>query len=125
MKELHELKEKLMDELKDYGRKEMTAGNLEVVDKLAHATKNLCKIMEDEEGYSGRYMPWAYDDGMDRRSYNDRSYNDRSYARRDSRGRYSSEGYSRHGLADKLRDLMEEAPDEQTRMEIKRLVDKM
>ena len=123
MKELHELKEKLMDELKDYGRKEMTAGNLEVVDKLAHATKNLCKIMEDEEGYSGRYMPWAYDDGT--RSYNDRSYNDRSYARRDSRGRYSSEGYSRHGLADKLRDLMDEAPDDQTRMEIKRLVDKM
>lgn len=122
MKELHELKEKLMDELKDYGRKEMTAGNLEVTDKLTHTIKNLCKIMEEEDGYSGRYMPWAYEGD---RSYNDRSYNDRSYARRDSRGRYSSEGYSRHGLADKLRDLMDEAPDEQTRMEIKRLVDKM
>lgn len=118
MKELHELKDKLMDELKDYGRKEMTAGNLEVVDKLAHATKNLCKIMDDEDGYSGRYMPWAYE--------GDRSYNDRSYARRrDSMGRYASEGYSRHTLTDKLRDLMGEAPDEHTRMEIQRLVDKM
>ena len=112
MKELHELKEKLMDELKDYGRKEMTAGNLEVVDKLAHATKNLCKIMDDEDNYSGRYMPWAYED--------------RSYARRrDSMGRYATEGYSRHTLTDKLRDLMGEARDERTRMEIQRLVDKM
>ena len=100
MKELYELKERLIDELKDYGRKELTAGSISTIDTLAHATKNLCKIIEDGE-YSNRW-----DDG-------------RSY-RRDSMGRYS-----RHSLSDKLRDLMNDAPDDQTRMEIKRLVDKM
>ena len=119
MDELYALKEKLCEELKDYGKKELTAGSLTTIDSLAHTIKNLDKILDAYgRNYSGRYMPWAYDDGT-------RSYNDRSYTRRDSRGRYSSEGYSRHGLADKLRDLMDEAPDEQTRMEIKRLVDKM
>ena len=45
MHELYELKEMLMNELKEYGEKgEMTSGTLDVVDKLSHAIKNLCKI---------------------------------------------------------------------------------
>jgi len=112
MKELHELRDKLCDELKEYGKKDLSAGSLDVVDKLTHTIKNLDKIME-EDGYSG-YYPYAYDDGMNRGSR-------RSYARgRDSMGRYS-----RDGLADKLRELMDEAPDDRSRMEIKRLIDKM
>ena len=106
MKELHTLKERLVDELKDYGKMEMTTANLDKIDKLAHAAKNVCKIIESEdEGNSGHYYPYSYNRG--------------SY-RRDSMGRYS-----RDGLADKLRELMDEAPDDRTRMEIKRLVDKM
>ena len=104
MKELYELKESLMDELKDYGRKDMTATNLEVVDKLTHTIKNLCKIIAD-----GEYSNW---DGT------------RSY-RRDSMGRYARDGYSRHDLSDKLRELMNDAPDDRTRMEIQKLVDRM
>ena len=103
MKELHELKERLVDELAEYGKKDLTAGNLEVIDTLAHATKNVCKIIEDE-GYSGTYG--GYTDG-------------RSY-KRDGMGRYS-----RIGLKDKLHDLMDEAPDDRTRMEIKRLYERM
>ena len=103
MKELYELKERLVDELKDYGKTELTASNLEKIDKLAHAAKNVCKIIESEdEGNSGHY-PYSY----------------RSY-RRDSMGRYS-----RDGLADKLRELMNEAPDEKSRMDIQRLIDRM
>lgn len=106
MKELHTLKERLVDELKDYGKMEMTSANLEKIDKLAHAAKNVCKIIESEdEGNSGRYYPYSYNRG--------------SY-RRDSMGRYS-----RDGIADKLRDLMDEAPDEKTRQEIQRIVDRM
>ena len=101
MKELHDLKEKLVDELKDYGKMELTSANLDKIDKLAHATKNICKIIDDE-GYSGMYP------------------HDVSYRGRDSLGRYS-----RTGLADKLRDLLVEAPDDHTRMEIKRLIEKM
>lgn len=124
MHELYQLKEMLCKELKEYGDKgEMTAGTLEVVDKLAHTVKNLDKIIEvyEDEGNSG-YYPYAYDDGMNRggRSYNG-SYRGRSYARRrDSMGRYS-----RDGLADKMRELMEDAPDDRTRQEIKRLVEKL
>ena len=110
MKELHELRERLCDELKEYGKKDLSAGSLDVVDKLTHTIKNLDKII-DADGYSGHY-PYVYD-GMSRGS-------DRSYARRDSMGRYS-----RSGLTDKLHELMDEAPDDRTRMEIKRLIDKM
>lgn len=123
MKKLHELKDKLIDEIEEYNDKgRLSKDDALTLKALTGSADHLCNIIEGESGYSGHYMPWAYEGD---RSYNDRSYNDRSYARRDSRGRYSSEGYSRHGLADKLRDLMDEAPDEQTRMEIKRLVDKM
>ena len=58
MHEIYELKEMLMKELEEYGSKgELTGGSLDIVDKLAHATKNLCKIieaMEEEESYSER-----------------------------------------------------------------------
>ena len=124
MHELYQLKEMLCKELKEYGDKgELTAGTLDVVDKLAHTVKNLDKIIEvyEDEGNSG-YYPYAYDDGMNRggRPYNG-SYRGRSYARRrDSMGRYS-----RDGLADKMRELMEDAPDDRTRQEIKRLVEKL
>ena len=106
MKELHELKEKLIDELKEYGKRDLSGSTLDAVDKLAHATKNLCKIIEDEDGYSNTY-PY------------DRSY--RGYSRnRDGMGRYS-----RDGLSDKLRELMHDAPDDRSRDEIKRLIEKM
>lgn len=119
MKELYELKEKLCDELKEYGHKDMSAGSLDVVDKLAHTIKNLDKIIENYEGgYSGNYV-----DG--------RMYDGRSYARnRDARGRYSSRGYSRNysysgDMIHELNDLMEEAPDERTKQEFKRFIQKI
>lgn len=126
MHELYELKEKLLDELKEYGGKEMSAGSLDVIDKLAHATKNLCKVIEayEEEGYSER-------GGMGGGSYRG------SYARgRDSRGRYTSRrGYSGRGegdyyrtaddITEKLHEMMDSAPDEKTRTEIQKLISRM
>jgi len=123
MHELYELKEKLMDNLSDYSKKEMTASNLEIVDKLTHTIKNLCKIIEDSE-YSemdgssyarrgGRYSRtgMVYADGRGR------GIN----APRDTRGRYSSND----GLVGELRELMEEAPDQKTRMEFEKFIHKM
>ena len=141
MHELYELKEKLMDELKEYGSKdEMTAGTLEVVDKLAHTIKNLCKIIEDAEEYSEAYGGGSYEGSYDG-SYEGRSMRGGSYARggsmrggssyargrgrnakRDSMGRYSSDNDM---IIEQLRDLMEEAPDMKTRQEIERFVKKM
>lgn len=127
MHELYELKEKLLDELKEHGSKELSAGSLEIVDKLAHATKNLCKVIEaceEEEGHSSRYYPeeYTYEGGSNRRG----SYRGNSYRRRDSMGRYARDGYSRTmGMADKLRGMMQDAPDEATRQELQKMIGKL
>ena len=100
MKELYELRDKLCDELKSYGKKDMSTGSLDVVDKLAHAVKNIDKIIDAGEGYSGRS--------------------------RDSRGRYSRGGYSYHSdMLGELRHLMNEAPNDETRHEFQRFINKM
>lgn len=118
---LYELKEMLCKELEEYGKKgELTAGSLEIVDKLAHAVKNLGKIIEmveedDEMGYSerggsyrGSYARAGGQGGGQGGGRGGRSNRGGSYAspgrgrgsnaRRDSMGRYSSDGgYSRQG----------------------------
>jgi len=101
------------------------------------------------------YCIWQYEDDMDGESYDDGmsyergrtrrgSYDDgMSYARgrrnakRDSMGRYSREpyrdgrsyrGYSRDGkdeYREQLMDMMDTAPDEQTRQSIQRMIDQM
>ena len=43
---MKELKEKLMSELKEYGRCELTSSTLDIIDKLAHALKNVMRIEE-------------------------------------------------------------------------------
>lgn len=145
MHDIMNLKEMLMDELSEYGRKgEINAGSLQAIDTLAHATKNLCKIIEDaeEDEYSGAYggrSSYARG-GRGRSSYDGMMYEgDSSYgssyargrgrnARRDSRGRYSRE-YSRadamEEMTEQLRGMMEQAPDEKTRMGIERLMQQM
>ena len=128
MHELYELKGMLCKELKEYGEKgELTAGSLETIDKLAHAMKNLDRVIEayeDDGEYSGR----SYPDGMGgsyargRYSREGRSYaRGRMNARRDSMGRYSRDD----GMVEELRDLMKDAPNEAIKRDIQRLVDKM
>lgn len=131
MHAIYDLKEMLCKQLEDYGKKgELSAAVLERVDMLAHAVKNLDRIIEsmEESEYSER---------MDGRSYGGRSYRDGSSydggrsmargrnARRDSMGRYASDGYSRGDMADQLRDMMDEAPDDRTRQELQRLASKL
>lgn len=134
MKELYELKEKLCKELKEYGNKEMSAGSLEVVDKLSHAIKNIDKIIEnyEEEGYSGRNSrrSYGYDYAMasNERGNGRRGGSSRRGSRRGSRNSMNSydDGYSYHDdMIDELNDLMEDAPDERTKQEIKRFIQKL
>lgn len=92
---LYELKEKLVKELEEFSKKEITASSLATIDTLAHAAKNICKIMETGDGYSE-------DGGSYRGSY-----------RRDSRGRYSSSYYNAaDDMVNKLDELMHTAPEE-------------
>ena len=133
MHKLYDLKDMLCEELEKYGdKRDLSAGSLDVVDKLAHAIKNIDKIIEagEEEGYSERYM---YDGGSYARG---RGRN----ARRDRMGRYSRE-YNRDGMSyrrdgysrddareeytEKLRRMMDEAPDQRTREAIERMMDSM
>ena len=133
MHKLYDLKDMLCEELEKYGdKRDLSAGSLDVVDKLAHAIKNIDTIIEagEEEGYSERYM---YDGGSYARG---RGRN----ARRDAMGRYSRDGYSRNyddgysgrrgysrddarqDYADRIRRMAEEAPDEETRMRMERMM---
>ena len=112
----------------------LSAGDAEYVDRLAHILKSVKGVIKMEEeaemddGYSERMYSRGYDRGSYRGSYDGGSYGrGRMNARRDSMGRYSSnDGYSRGGnMVDELRELMMDAPDEQTRQEMQRLIDKM
>lgn len=131
MHELYELKEMLCKELEEYGQKgELTAGSLEVVDKLANTIKNLCKIIDmyEDDEYSSR--GGYYEDGMGGsyarggshvrggRGGNRGANQYGSYARG---GRYSRDG----GMIEDLRELMQDAPDERTRQEFQKFIHKM
>ena len=100
MNEIYELKEMLMKELEEYGRKGelKDVGSLDVVDKLAHSIKNLCKIIEAEE-MEGESSMASYARGGSRAMGGQSSYarGRTGNVRRDSRGRYSREGDSYRG----------------------------
>lgn len=140
MHELYELKEMLMKELEEYGKKgEMSSGSLEVVDKLTHTIKNLCKIIEDYEMEGGSsYEGGSYrrgggssyegrESGQSRRGGSSYARGRGRNARRDSMGRYSREGYSQgaEDMVQELRELMEDAPDDRTRQEFQRFIQKI
>ena len=129
MHKLYDLKDMLCEELEEYADKgKLDMGGLEIVDKLAHAIKNIDKIMESEysEGrsYRGSYRG-NYGEGSYRGNYGEESY--RSYARgrgrnarRDSMGRYASAD-----MRMEIERLMDEAPDEETRMKLERFMQSM
>lgn len=118
MHDLYNLKDMLCRELKQYGKSgELSLSSLEMIDTLAHAAKNVEKIIEceDKAEYSRRNEysngGYYYDDGN-------------SYRRgRDRMGRFVSRDGSE--MARKLRGMMEDAPDEASRREIQRLAEKM
>lgn len=131
---MHKLIDFLCDELEDLERKAEKEGKLSMaevqyLDTLAHAKKNLMKAEEmSEEGYSER----GY-------SMGDHSYRDgHSYARgrgrnarRDAMGRYSSRTYpmdysmAADDMVSELRDMMHDAPDEQTKREFQKFINKI
>lgn len=108
MHKLEELRDMLMAEIEKCTDKGISAGSLDVIDKLTHAVKSIDTIMAMEEaGYSND--GYSYARGR------------RGNVRRDSMGRYSSRyddgnyrsnnsyRYSRddakHDLADELREM--------------------
>ena len=114
MHKLYDLKEMLCEELEEYADKsKLDMGGLEIVDKLAHAIKNIDKIIAmDEESYSNEY----------RRKDMGTSYRDR----RGYRGGTSYRRMSRAGdMMAELHEMREDAPNETIRKEIDNLIHKM
>lgn len=111
MHKMEELKEMLCRELDEYAKRgELSAGSLDIIDKLTHSIKSIDTIIA-MEGYSG-----------------DEYSNNGSYARRrDSMGRYARRGSSydyardysnaeaKDELKEELKGLMQDAKDDETR----------
>ena len=113
--EMHQLEDKVASSHK------LSSAELQYLDTLAHARKNILKGDEmEEESYSGDYgRRYAYD-------YTDDTSYGRSYARRrDSMGRYSRRYSGDEAMLDSLRDMMEAAPDERTKAEYRKFIAKM
>ena len=130
MDAVYDLKDMLCEELEEYGKKDkLDVGGLEIVDKLAHTIKNLDKIIEsyEDEGYSEAYYDGSYEGtgnmggGNMGGSYAMARGRGRN-AKRDSMGRYSRDGKM---MAQELRELMEDAPDERIRMELQKVIQKV
>lgn len=110
MKELYELKDKLCEELKNYGKKELSAGSLEVIDKLAHAVNNLNEVIEDSDNEYSERNGYSYAKGRNR----------------DSMGRYSSRGYSNgNELVNDVRNMMAMEPNDNKRQAMQDFVNRM
>ena len=138
--DLEEICERLSKELKKANEKlngrEMTAADTAYMDQLLHSLKSVKTVMammDSENEDEGR--------SYEGRSYEGRSYrgsSGRSGRRRDAMGRYSGDymrypgnysgrrGYSRDDeMISNLREMMEDAPDEQTRSDLQRMISRM
>ena len=140
LKELRELKDTIAHEIAQANQEikksggDLNTGDIEMIDKLTHSMKSLvttCAMLEAEDGYSGDYMPpmgpyygvnntgYYKRTGYSRDNRTGHGGNYGGYSRND--GRYSRAG----DWSDQLRQMMDEAPDEATRMDIKKLMDRM
>lgn len=150
---LYELCETISVELSECNQKlrqsngKLNERDVEYLDRLTHTLKSLkttIAMMEAEDkGYSGRYWDGRYyfdgETSMDggsgnRGSYEGGSSNRGSYGRgrnanRDRMGRYAERGYSRADAEEdfktEIEELMNKAPDEQSRKKLERLMNEM
>ena len=143
MKELENLKELYLDEIKKINKKgELTPADSEAAKKALEAIEKIETLCDGESGYSERMYPrysrnemhysTMMPDPMHYSSYE----GDRSMARgRDSLGRYTSRNsgmsrnYSRHSTAShmiqQLEDMLMETTDERKRMVIQNCIDEL
>lgn len=138
MKKMEELKDMLCEELEKITKKgELSAGSLDVIDKLTHSIKSIDTIMAMEDaGYSNEY---SYNYSRENRYMMDGGDRGNSNARgrkRDSMGRYSRDnsyrdssyrrGYSRddemEDLKMNLHEMLEDAKSEEERKMIRKWI---
>ena len=139
VKKVHKLIEYIDDTMQEYEDKVARGGDLSSKD--VECLKDLAKTkmailtneaMEDSDGgYSNRY--YSRDDGISygsgRTYYNGGRYSRDgrgrgTYAKRDSMGRYSRDEANEE-IINRLHEVMNDAPNEQTKQEIRKLINKM
>ncbi len=129
----------------------LSPGDIDYLDKLTHTMKSLKAVIgmleAQDSGYSGHFWDGRYyfdggnsmDGSSNRGSYGNGSYeggssNRGSYGRgrnanRDRMGRYAERGYSRADAEEDFRteieELMNKAPDEQSRKKLEKLMQDM
>ena len=129
MKDLYELKDYVAGEIEKANKRirqnngGITTGDLDIIDKLAHSMKSLvttsAMLEADGSGYSGYYGEgYPSGRGERRNGYTGNMNGMNGRERRDG-------GYSRVDIREHLSDMMADAPDETTRMEIRRIIDRM
>ena len=118
MHELYNLKEDLVKELENLGKQGVSKSNIEMIDKLAHAAKNVSKVIEccEDEKYSNR----GYSRRMSYADGNSYAYPEEDFVRPD--GSYSRRGRSRDSMG---RYSSEGGVDEHTKEELMKLIEKM
>lgn len=140
MEKLKNLKKMMIGTLEDYAQNGITnSKDLETVDKLAHAAKNLGKVIEmceEEDGGGSSFRGGSYARGG-RGSYEGGSYEGGSYRRRDSMGRYAREGgqggssydsayaEASEDMRQKLEQMMHKAGSEEERRTIRKLLEQI
>lgn len=128
MEKLLELKEMLCDELEKYSdRNELSMTALKEVDTLAHAIKNIDKIIESAEGEYSEDGDWramgSYNRGSSYARRSMRSGNSYARRKRDSMGRYSRAD-GRERMMSELSEMMNEV-DGQDREAFQRLMSQL
>lgn len=117
---MHELREMLCEELDKITRKgELSAGSLDIIDKLTHSIKSIDTIMAMEDsGYSRGDMSYA---SNPRYNNYDRYSRGNDYSYRSNR-----KGYSRDeemdNIKENLHEMLESAKSEEERKMIRRWI---
>ncbi len=148
---LYELCETISMELESCNEKirqangKLSPGDIDYLDKLTHTMKSLKAVIgmleAQDSKYSGHFWDGRYyfdggnsmDGSSNRGSYeggsSNRSYGRGRNANRDRMGRYAERGYSRADAEEDFRteieELMNKAPDEQSRKKLEKLMNEM
>ena len=117
LRNLREMLCKELDEITD--KREMSAGDLDAIQKLTSSIKNAYKIEMLEDGGYSRDSEWEAD--MRGTYGRGSSYRGR---RRDAMGRYSRTDAREHMHA-QLEDMMRDADDDKTREAIRRCMEQI
>ena len=119
MQALYDLKDMLCKELEEYSNGDLSAGKLDIIDKLAHAVKSLETIiaMNEASDTSGRYdESGRYESGRYRYS---NARGRRMYSRR---GGYSYNDGEKEEKIEMLRDMMQEVSSDEERRALQKII---